>query len=148
MAHPLFVSTAQWFLLPEGTEDLAGYPLYFVVACWGLRCDIMLTSAGVSRIFGIEQSKARDVLHYIRHEGRTRIVSEEVLYRDVRKRACRGVHIVSVDLSEGIPGKEIPLVEVEALPLKAGDINLLRQWMVSRRCGDQVPVELLTNVGE
>lgn len=155
MEQVFYSTTGQKFRLPPGMEDLRGFPLYILVAAWGLRQRQVLTTDRVSRRFYITQGQARDALHYIRHEGRLRVYSESVPVMDGMHPYCKGVRILSVDLSEGpVIGKRRPADVVTPRPLPARmprqtleeeRQRRLRQWMVSRRPGESVPSVLLLN---
>jgi hypothetical protein len=158
MEQLFYSTTGQRFRLPSGMEDLRGYPLYVLIAAWGLRQRQLLTTACVSRRFYITQSQARDALHYIRHEGRLRICSESVPVMDGMHLYCKGIRILSVDLSEGpVIGKRRPPDVTTARPLTSRmprqtleeeRQRRLRQWMVSRRPGERVPPVLLLTESE
>ena len=158
MEQLFYSTTGQRFRLPSGMEDLRGYPLYILIAAWGLRQRQLLTTACVSRRFYITQSQARDALHYIRHEGRLRICSESVPVMDGMHLYCKGIRILSVDLSEGpVIGKRRPPDVTTARPLTSRmprqtleeeRQRRLRQWMVSRRPGERVPPVLLLTESE
>lgn len=152
--EPLFyTTTGREFRLPPGMEDLRGYPLYLLIAAWGLRQRQILTTTRVSRRFYITQSQARDALHYIRHEARQRVSSESVPVRDGTHPFCKGLHILSVDLSGGplvrkkrpvdvtTPKPHTPRMPRQTLEKEAE--RRLRRWMVSRRPGEPVPSVLL-----
>lgn len=141
------------FILPPEVRELAGYPLYLLIAAWGLRGHRVLTTALVSRTFLITQSQARDALHYIRHEGRIRVISESVPVRIGTHPFCRGLRIHAVDLRD-IPASAkrrpadvtVPRALTTRLPQQTvaqERQRRLRQWMVSRRAGEPVPSALL-----
>lgn len=158
MEQLFYSTTGQKFRLPSGMEDLRGYPLYILIAAWGLRQRQLLTTDRVSRRFYITQSQARDALHYIRHEGRLRICSESVPVMDGMHPYCKGIRILSVDLSEGpVIGKRRPPDVTTPRPLASRmprqtleeeRQRRLRQWMVSRRPGERVPPVLLLTESE
>lgn len=141
------------FYLPPGLEDLRGYPLYILIAVWGVRQHHILTTTLVSRAFFITQSQARDALHYMRHEGGKRVKSETVPLFDGMHPHCKGVRVLSVDQRD-VPVEEkrrtvgviSPGNVTERLPRQTlgEDVQRrLRQWMVSRRAGEPVPSALL-----
>lgn len=155
MALTLFPSLKTRFCLPSDVNDLLGYPLYLIVATWGLRNGCVLTTVMVSRTFFISQGRARDVLHYICHEGQTRITSESVLLKNGVHPYTKGLRVLSVNLADvSLQEKdsESRAVKVRTPPQtqtsRSGDSReserLLRQWMVSRRQGEAVPDVLLT----
>ncbi len=47
-------------VIPECVADLKGYPLYIIVAYWGLRNNKTLTTTDVSRNFLITQQQSYD----------------------------------------------------------------------------------------
>lgn len=153
MEKSLYITSGKKFRVPAGMESLGGYPLYLLIAAWGLHQNQVLTTALVCRTFFITQSQARDALHYIRHEGRLRVRSEFSPVVDRTQLYCKGVRILSVDLSEGpFPGKirQIEVTTRKDLPslmprqTREGSLQRqLRQWMVSRRPGERVPHALL-----
>lgn len=147
------VTEERQFILPPEVIDLAGYPLYLVIATWGLRSQCTLTTALVSRAFLITQNQARDALHYIRNEGRTRIRCEFVPVRIDPHPFCRGIRIHSVDLQNIPDNSKRRRVDATAqrslstrYPQQTGGqekLRNLRQWMISRRMGEPVPYLLL-----
>ncbi|MCU6388830.1 hypothetical protein KW818_06800 [Enterobacter quasiroggenkampii] len=137
--------------LPDAVSDLTDYPLYLAVAIWGLRTATILSTAVVSREFHITQQRARDALHYIRHEARSRVSAEDVPL------AIPGLNRVS--LYKGLRVSAVSAYEPPAAPhpsrkadsrarpctrQKLTPAQRLRQWMVSRRPGLPVPDALLT----
>lgn len=101
----------------------------------------------------VHRIQARDALHYIRHEGRLRVCSESVPVMDGMHPYCKGLRILSVDLSEGpVIGKRRPADVTTPRPpafrmprqtLEEERQRRLRRWMVSRRPGECVPPVLL-----
>ena len=86
--------------LPPGMADMTEAPLYLAVAVWGLRLERVITIDDISRNFCITQRQASDVLHYITHEGTTRVKFERrVIIRDVRGRRT-GLRIRAVTMPE------------------------------------------------
>ncbi|HAG1869108.1 TPA: hypothetical protein G8W79_004967 [Salmonella enterica] len=57
-------------------------PLYIAVAMWGLREDTL--TKVVSRTFLLTQGRARDILHYIVHEGRSHVVCNTLILSSER----------------------------------------------------------------
>ncbi|MBC6501825.1 CaiF/GrlA family transcriptional regulator [Citrobacter freundii] len=142
------------YCLPAQMQTMEDLPLYLIVACWGLREKCVLSTDLVSQVFFISPARARDTLHYIRHEGRERVVSETLDLTDRRHPFCKGLRIVAVSLS-GIAGMRkrkkstADKARVVAGPGGSRSENRyelycqLRQWMVSRRPGEPVPGRLL-----
>lgn len=72
-----------WHTLPPLVAGLSDQPLYIAVAMWGKLSGTLLTTETVSRTFSLPQGRARDVIHYIAHEGRSYVTSERLtLYVD------------------------------------------------------------------
>lgn len=138
--------------LPPGLEDLCDFPLYIQIACWGLRQNRLLTTALVSRVFFITQSQARDALHYMQHEGKRYVSSKSVpVIRHIQP-LCKGIRVLSVDLSQGpVTGKQsranvtLPKTIITR-PFRQSEeeanLRRLRQWMITRRAGDRMPADL------
>lgn len=142
------------FSLPPDVRDLAGYPLYLIVAAWGLRNGHVLSTVMVSRTFFISQGQARDVLHYMRHEGLSRVTSEQVPLKNGAHPYSKGVRVLSVNLTDVSPHEKEERARSRAVrlppqtqPSRGRDTReserRLRQWMVSRRPGEVVPDVLL-----
>lgn len=160
MTRTVFHSSPGAFFLPTGLEDLAGYPLYLIVAAWGLRKGGVLTSVMVSRNFFISQGRARDILHYISHEGQSRIICERVPVLDGTHPFCKGLRIIDINIEDitlsnkektykdCIENKSTSMILPQSLSV--GDFRDsardLRRWMVSRRNGEKVPELLLDNL--
>lgn len=143
MEQLFYITNGRVFRLPPGMEDLCGYPLYLRIAAWGLRQRNILTADLVSGVFYITQSQARDVLHYIHHESELWGCSDSVPVRDGMPPFCKGLRILSVELSEGpVVGKNSPVNVAMPKPLISGVpsqtvekevLRCLRRWMVSHR---------------
>lgn len=67
-------------VIPECVADLKGYPLYIIVAYWGLRNNKTLTTTDVSRNFLITQQQSYDVLTYIYQEAQKQITATNEHY--------------------------------------------------------------------
>jgi hypothetical protein len=129
-------------------------PLYLAVATWGLRSRTILTTEVVSREFRITQQRARDVLHYLRHEARSRLTFENVtvtvpgLRRAVVFRGMRVLHVEDTLATRSRHPAVSPDADIShpvvLTPAKAPvtPLRRLRRWMVSRRPGEPVPVWL------
>ncbi|ENY0943349.1 CaiF/GrlA family transcriptional regulator [Salmonella enterica] len=141
--------------LPDGMADLSGAPLYVTVAVWGLRLKRFITTDDVARNFCITQQQARDVLHYIGHEGARWVESERrVIIRDARGRQT-GLLIRAVTMPEPAdirprrrhpqipPRSEMPPSGQTPVADRHAQIKTLRAWMVNRRPGEPVPEDLL-----
>ncbi|EAW1657815.1 CaiF/GrlA family transcriptional regulator [Salmonella enterica] len=141
--------------LPDGMADLSGAPLYVTVAVWGLRLKRFITTDDVARNFCITQQQARDVLHYIGHEGARWVESERrVIIRDARGRQT-GLLIRAVTMPEPAdirPRRRHPQIPPRSEMSPSGQtpvadrhaqIKTLRAWMVNRRPGEPVPEDLL-----
>ncbi len=142
------------FCLPPDVQDLAGYPLYLIVASWGLRNGCVLTTVLVSRTFFISQGRARDALHYICHEGQTRVTSERVPLKSGAHPYSKGLRVLSVNLtdvalsekenvSQAVRARMLPQTQSSRGGGARESERLLRQWMISRRTGEAVPDVLL-----
>lgn len=155
MSRKIRCATENVFHLPAGLEDMRGNPFYVLIAVWGLRKGQILTTTLVSRTFLITQNQARDALHYIRHDGASSVCSESVPIIEGKSPPGKGVRILAVNLSEKLPvphkrptEEKIALNSVSTrLPRQTPEVNSLRRlrrWMVSRRCGELAPQELLS----
>ncbi|WP_049849618.1 CaiF/GrlA family transcriptional regulator [Trabulsiella odontotermitis] len=142
-------------LLPDNIQDLDHSPLYMAVACWGLRCNKILTTEVVSREFRITQQRARDALHYIRHEARDRITTECIVMTVPGLRrtiTCKGLRVLGVNISALDAIRERPRAapdkgkHLQRLASQTTPLHQLRRWMVSRRTGEPVPGSLLEGV--
>lgn len=150
----IFTVYTDGYMLPDVVRDLGACPLYLAVAFWGQRCHNVLTTELVSREFRITQQRARDALHYIRHEACGRIDYENVTMSVPglrRSSVYKGLRILKVsDAPAGerrMPAK-LPQNSSIARPLSAKNkkhtpLNQLRQWMAIRRLGETVPESLL-----
>lgn len=128
-------------VIPECVADLKGYPLYIIVAYWGLRNNKTLTTTDVSRNFLITQQQSYDVLTYIYQEA-----------QNEHKRRISAFRILDID--KGIlrtPKKEIAYASYDNIPtvtMKSTRCEIqdsfteLRRWMCSRKTGDRVEVFL------
>ncbi|ECG8304860.1 CaiF/GrlA family transcriptional regulator [Salmonella enterica subsp. enterica] len=135
--------------LPAVVRDATEQPLYIAIALWGLRSSQLLTTENVSRAFSVTQGRARDILHYISHEGRGRITSERLILHtgitgNTRRRALRVVQVNTPALVKGRgkrPRRPPRPVSVKEVAVAAGpdELQILRRWMCQRRPGDICP---------
>ncbi len=136
--------------LPSLVAELSDQPLYIAVAMWGKLSGTLLTTEIVSRTFSLTQGRARDVIHYIAHEGRKYVTSERlILYVDgsvnPRRRALKIRHVEKIPpgtLRATRPRNRI-VARSRADRIPPGNsavcptqLQLLRRWMCQRRVGD------------
>ncbi|HFP4037291.1 TPA: CaiF/GrlA family transcriptional regulator [Escherichia coli] len=139
--------------IPDNIKDLKGYPLYILVAHWGLRLNKIITTVDVSRVFMLTQQQARDVLHYIYHDARKSIACEKRVLINAQNRRIVAIKITAIsDEIYQTPKKEIKyhstdnaqaLRKQESLPkqpLQLDTLTTLRRWMCSRRPGERAGV--------
>ncbi|ELH6567415.1 CaiF/GrlA family transcriptional regulator, partial [Escherichia coli] len=81
--------------IPDNIKDLKGYPLYILVAHWGLRLNKIITTVDVSRVFMLTQQQARDVLHYIYHDARKSIACEKRVLINAQNRRIVAIKITA-----------------------------------------------------
>lgn len=132
--------------LPAVVRDVAEQPLYIAVALWGLRCRMLLTTENVSRAFSLTQGRARDILHYISHEGRCHVTCERRILHTGQpgNSRCRALKIIRVDIPAQVKAtkkkirREPPtLITREVIPRSERDtLQELRRWMCQRRVGE------------
>ncbi|HFJ8673762.1 CaiF/GrlA family transcriptional regulator (plasmid) [Salmonella enterica] len=139
-------------VIPECVADLKGYPLYIIVAYWGLRNNKTLTTTDVSRNFLITQQQSYDVLTYIYQEAQKQITATKRTLFNEHKRRISAFRILDID--KGIlrtPKKEIAYASYDNIPtvtMKSTRCEIqdsfteLRRWMCSRKTGDRVEVFL------
>ncbi|EHB3750474.1 hypothetical protein QNC13_003151 [Salmonella enterica] len=139
-----------WHTLPPLVAGLSDQPLYIAVAMWGKLSGTLLTTETVSRTFSLPQGRARDVIHYIAHEGRSYVTSERLtLYVDgsvsPRRRALKIRHVEKIP-----PGtlratrsrnRIVARPRTDRIPPEnpaecPTQLELLRRWMCRRRVGD------------
>ncbi|WIF57212.1 hypothetical protein [Atlantibacter hermannii] len=137
---------------PDIVQDIKEQHLYIIVAFWGMRTGRLLTPEAVSREFFIPQKIAKDILHYIDHEGRIHISSR----RFIQNNQANG-RIFALKILDVLPPPEMPvstrikldfLPEAAVTPVKRPPapptkFQKLRQWMLSRKHNEQVPPEFL-----
>jgi hypothetical protein len=141
------------FHCPEIVQDLRHQPLFIIVAFWGMRTDTLLTKEQISRTFHISQKMAEAALHYIRHEGKSHISCRCYMQNTrVTGRRC-ALRILDVQLSPEIAERLKRMPDFYCKPAVSALIRcgkprtkfeLLRQWMIFRKCGEVVPPELLS----
>ena len=139
------------FFCPECVQDLQAQPLYIIVAFWGMRTGRLLTVELVSREFHIPQRTAKDILHYIEHEGRNHICSRRFIQNEPttgRRRALRILDVQEPQKIPASPGAKLdflsePVAPVAKQPFRPlTKFQKLRQWMLSRKQNEQAPPEL------
>ena len=139
------------FFCPECVQDMQAQPLYIIVAFWGMRTGRLLTAELVSREFHIPQRTAKDILHYIAHEGRNHIRSRRFIQNEPttgRRRALRILHIQDPQEIPASSGAKLdylsePVAPAARQPLRPlTKLQKLRQWMLSRKWNEQAPPEL------
>lgn len=139
------------FSCPECVQDLQAQPLYIIVAFWGMRTGRLLTVELVSREFHIPQRTAKDILHYIDHEGRNHIRSIRFIQNEPTTGRRRALRILDVQDPQDIPASSgakqdflskavAPAARQPLRPLTK--FQKLRQWMLSRKQHEQAPLEL------
>ncbi|WQI93591.1 CaiF/GrlA family transcriptional regulator [Citrobacter freundii] len=127
-------------------------PLYIIVAFWGMRTGKLLTVEAVSREFHIPQRTAKDILHYIEHEGRNHICSRRFIQNEPATGRRRALRILDVQDPQEIPASSgakldflseavAPAVKQQLRPVTK--FQKLRQWMLSRKQHEQIPPELM-----
>ncbi|MGT4033869.1 CaiF/GrlA family transcriptional regulator [Escherichia coli] len=84
-------------VIPECVADLKGYPLYIIVAYWGLRNNKTLTTTDVSRNFLITQQQSYDVLTYIYQEAQKQITATKRTLFNEHKRRISAFRILDID---------------------------------------------------
>lgn len=84
-------------VIPECVADLKGYPLYIIVAYWGLRNNKTLTTTDVSRNFLITQQQSYDVLTYIYREAQKQITATKRTLFNEHKRRISAFRILDID---------------------------------------------------
>lgn len=136
--------------LPDDVANLSDQPFYIAVAMWGLRRGTLLTSESVSRAFSITQGRARDIIHYISHEGGKHIICEKLILQvgSTRRERRRALKIIYVEI---IPDEVLRSLQkrgggrTRVVPDKKNQVcrkldetqfGLLRRWMCQRRVGD------------
>ena len=141
----------KYFFCPECVQDMQAQPLYIIVAFWGMRTGRLLTMEVVTREFHVPQKTAKDILHYIDHEGRCHISSRRFIQNEPTTGRRCALRIMDVrdppEISASLKGKldflpEIvpPAVNRPFRPLTK--YQKLRQWMLSRKQYEQLPPEL------
>lgn len=137
-------------LVPECVVDLKDYPLYIIVAYWGLRTDKMLTTKDVSREFFITQQQSSDVLHYIYREAHKHITANKKTLFNEQKRKISAYRIIDIDSNILLtPKNEIAYTckdNIPTAPQKSTRSEIqdnfakLRRWMCSRKVGERMEV--------
>lgn len=139
------------FSCPECVQDLQAQPLYIIVAFWGMRTGRLLTVELVSREFHIPQRTAKDILHYIDHEGRNHIRSIRFIQNEPTTGRRRALRILDVQDPQDIPassGTKLDFLSKAVAPAARQPLSpltkfqKLRQWMLSRKQHEQAPLEL------
>lgn len=87
-------------VIPECVADLKGYPLYIIVAYWGLRNNKTLTTTDVSRNFLITQQQSYDVLTYIYQEAQKQITATKRTLFNEHKRRISAFRILDLILTK------------------------------------------------
>ena len=140
------------FFCPECVQDIQAQPLYIIVAFWGMRTGKLLTVEAVSREFHIPQRTAKDILHYIEHEGRNHICSRRFIQNEPATGRRRALRILDIQDPQEIPASSgakldflseavAPAVKQQLRPVTK--FQQLRQWMLSRKQHEQIPPELM-----
>lgn len=140
------------FFCPECVQDIQAQPLYIIVAFWGMRTGRLLTTEVVTRAFHVPQKTAKDILHYIDHEGRCHISSRRFIQNEPATGRRCALRILDVkeppEMSASskrkldfLPESVAPAVSRPCVPLTK--LQKLRQWMLSRKQHEQVPPELM-----
>lgn len=129
--------------------DLKGYPLYIIVAYWGLRNNKTLTTTDVSRNFLITQQQSYDVLTYIYQEAQKQITAtKRTLFNEHKEELVRSGFLI-LTKAYCAPQKRdcicsydnIPTVTMKSTRCEIQDsFTELRRWMCSRKTGDRVEV--------
>ncbi|TKU63908.1 CaiF/GrlA family transcriptional regulator [Citrobacter sp. wls713] len=142
------------FFCPECVRDMQSQPLYIIVAFWGMRTGRLLTMEVVSREFHIPQRVAKDILHYIEHEGRNHICSRRFIQNEPTTGRRCALRILDVQDPQEIPassGAKLDLLSEAAAPAVKQQLRpvtkfqQLRQWMLSRKQNEQPPQGLIEN---
>ncbi|ECA9682695.1 CaiF/GrlA family transcriptional regulator [Salmonella enterica subsp. enterica] len=135
-------------ILPPVVADMIDQPLYIVVAMWGLREDTLLTTKVVSRTFLLTQGRARDILHYIVHEGRSHVVCNTLILSSENSGndRCRALKIMQVNkaspdsvrrIRTSVLTKSSSIASVRDIPTGSmSELQSLRRWMCIRRTGE------------
>lgn len=140
------------FFCPECVQDIQAQPLYIIVAFWGMRTGKLLTVEAVSREFHIPQRTAKDILHYIEHEGRNHICSRRFIQNEPATGRRRALRILDVQDPQEIPassGAKLDFLSEAVAPAVRHQLRpvtkfqKLRQWMLSRKQHEQIPPELM-----
>lgn len=142
------------FFCPESVQDIQAQPLCIIVAFWGMRTGKLLTVEAVSRGVHIPQRTAKDILHYIEHEGRNHICSRRFIQKEPTTGRRRALRILDVQVPQDIPASSgakldflseavAPAVKQQLRPVTK--FQKLRQWMLSRKENEQPPLELIEN---
>lgn len=142
------------FFCPECVRDMQSQPLYIIVAFWGMRTGRLLTMEVVSREFHIPQRAAKDILHYIEHEGRNHICSRRFIQNEPTTGRRCALRILDVQDPQEMPASSgakldflsetvVPAVKQQLRPVTK--FQQLRQWMLSRKQNEQPPQELIEN---
>lgn len=138
-------------VIPECVADLKGYPLYIIVAYWGLRNNKTLTTTDVSRNFLITQQQSYDVLTYIYQEAQKQITATKRTLFNEHKRRISAFRILDIDKGILRTPKRDCICQLrqytncnnESTRCEIGDsFTELRRWMCSRKTGDRVEVFL------
>ncbi|KAA0547696.1 MULTISPECIES: CaiF/GrlA family transcriptional regulator [Citrobacter] len=142
------------FFCPECVQDMQSQPLYIIVAFWGMRTGRLLTMEVVSREFHIPQRAAKDILHYIEHEGRNHIRSRRFIQNEPatgRRCALRILHVQEPQEMPASSGVKLDFLSETVAPAVRRPLRpltkfqQLRQWMLSRKQNEQPPQELIEN---
>ncbi|EOI1351369.1 CaiF/GrlA family transcriptional regulator [Citrobacter amalonaticus] len=142
------------FNCPEIVQDLRRQPLYIIVAFWGMRTETLLTKELVSRVFFISQKTAEEVLRYIEHESQNHIRSRRYIQKERVTGRRRTLRILDVQFPPEISERAKRMLDYQPVTAPSAvcrnmkplaKFEQLRQWMLFRKRGEQVPVDLLSD---
>lgn len=141
--------TPQPFLLPEGFSiyRYSSMPLYMIVAYWALAQRRPVTVKDVRTSFGITIRRASDLLEYISEKCSDSIkVDYHLAYpfkgKKLKRREWTVLSIEDSPENYNIDIRKPPKINIIPSPEYTRHYDL-RKWMISRKYGEKVPINLL-----